>query len=201
MKTSCSIPHPLFTMDGVSTVDVEPVAVDVDDFFDVDGFSWGKMEHPRKSMMSLVMQDTIINGDGGVMAHGHGEDFDAVVKSDSKPSGHLFLRTNFFWTTRGEQKKIITRCAETARIATADKLTGQCVCLCAFVSLFCALWCNLQVSLAQLKILKWSQIKSSIFYIYMIIYPMTRGEEGSIFPFAHGQIRSEEEEGTYWCFA
>ena len=91
MKTSCSIPHPLFTMDGVSTVDVEPVAVDVDDFFDVDGFSWGKMEHPRKSMMSLVMQDTIINGDGGVMAHGHGEDFDAVVKSDSKPSGHLFL--------------------------------------------------------------------------------------------------------------
>ena len=36
VKTSCSSPHPLFTMDGVSAgaVDVEPVAVDVDDLLD-----------------------------------------------------------------------------------------------------------------------------------------------------------------------
>ena len=39
VKTSCSSPHPLFTMDDVSAVDVEPVAVDVEDFLDVAGFS------------------------------------------------------------------------------------------------------------------------------------------------------------------
>ena len=87
-----------------------------------------------------------------------------------------------------EQKKIITRCAETARIATADKLTGQCVCLCALVSLFCALWCNLQVFLAQLRILKWSQIKSSIFYIFNLFY-LTYLIYSNLFHLPHDQRR------------
>ena len=44
-NTSCSSPHPLFTMfdPGVSAgaVDVEPVPVDVEDRFEVDALSWG----------------------------------------------------------------------------------------------------------------------------------------------------------------
>ena len=54
VKTSCSSPHPLFTMfdPGVSAgaVDVEPVpVVDVEDLFEVDALSWGDRDregHP-----------------------------------------------------------------------------------------------------------------------------------------------------------
>ena len=48
VKTSCSKPHPLFTMfdPGVSAgaVDVEPVPVDVEDLFEVDALSWRHKE-------------------------------------------------------------------------------------------------------------------------------------------------------------
>ena len=69
---------------------------------------------------------------------------------------------SFFWTTRAEKINHsmsrdvpkLPKC--NYRQTDRSNWHGQCQCvrLCAFVSLLCASWCNLQVSLVQLKILK-----------------------------------------------